>query len=105
MLNQIPEQRRIYADLTNEKEAVTKEEIVTQLSQLDLSFRDGNVRGTDVDLAIIDHHNRACLCLELKWFIEPAEIREIDARTKDLATGIEQAKILNRLFVRKDQGF
>lgn len=103
LLNQIPEQKRIYADLTNEKEAATKREIVAFLTPLALSFGEGNVKGTNVDLAIIDRANKACLCLELKWFIEPAEIREIVERTKDLATGVEQAKIVNGLFAQEDE--
>jgi hypothetical protein len=102
LLNQIPSQRRAYSALTNAKEATTKREIVASLSHLDLSFADGTVAGTDLDLAIIDHHSRACLCLELKWFIEPAEIREIQVRTKDLATGVAQAKIVNNLFIAQD---
>ncbi len=103
LLNKIPEKKSICADLTNEKEAATKREIIAFLSPLNLSFGGGNVKGTNVDLAIIDRPNKACLCLELKWFIGPAEIREVDKRTKDLATGIKQAKIINRLFSHGDE--
>ena len=66
LLNQIPDQRRIYADLTNGKEAATKREILETLSGRNLSFVAGPVAGTDVDLGIIDHANKVCLCLELK---------------------------------------
>jgi len=63
----------------------------------------GQVEGTDLDLAIIDRTARVCLCLELKWFIEPAEIREIEQRTEELATGVEQANKIRALFDRGDE--
>jgi hypothetical protein len=33
-----------------------------------------------------------CLCVELKWFIEPAEVREVTKRSEELAKGVRQAK-------------
>ena len=73
------------------------------LAPCQLEFKDGEVKGTNVDLAIIDRRNKVCLCLELKWFIEPAEIREIDERTKELAIGIGQAKIINALHAGRNE--
>jgi hypothetical protein len=70
---------------------------------LEFAFGHGVVKGTDVDLAIIDHRNKACLCLQLKWFIQPAEIREIHDRTKDLADGIRQAKMINALHSQRNE--
>lgn len=49
-------------------------------------------------MAIIDHTNKVCICLELKWFVEPAEIREIIERTEELAQGVRQAKRIAALF-------
>jgi hypothetical protein len=103
LLNQIPEQRRIYSDLTNNKESATKAEIIEVLTPLGVAFGWGDVKGTNVDIAIVDHRNKACLCLELKWFIEPAEIREITERTKDLADGVAQAKTINALHAQFDE--
>lgn len=104
LLNQIPEQKKIYADLTNEKETVTRAEIIEFLSTLGLEFKWGTVKGTNLDLAIVDRPNKTCLCLELKWFIEPAEIREVDERSKELAGGIAQAKIIDALYRSGDEG-
>jgi hypothetical protein len=67
------------------------------------TFGDGKVKGTNVDVAIVDHRNKACLCLELKWFIEPAEIRVINERTKELADGVRQAKTINALHAQGDE--
>jgi hypothetical protein len=103
LLNQILEQRRIYSDLKNEKENATRAEIIEALTPLGFAFGWGSVKGTNVDIAIVDHRNKACLCMELKWFIEPAEIREINARTRDLADGVAQAKTINALHARADK--
>jgi hypothetical protein len=102
LMNQIPEQRERYSELSNEKEDTIREEIIELLSVFGYEHRCGEVAGTNIDLAIIDRANKVCLCLELKWFIEPAEIREIEDRTKDLAKGVAQCKMLNTLFERND---
>jgi hypothetical protein len=105
LVNQIPEQRSIYSALTDTKEAATRADIIGRLTPHGFSFAYGNVTGTDVDLAIIDHERKVCLCLQLKWFIEPAEVREIRERTQDLADGVRQAKIVNALHAKQDGHF
>jgi hypothetical protein len=102
LLNQIPEQKSIYAKLANTKEAETIAEFKEKLAPLGFAFGHGDVAGTDVDLAIIDHPNKTCLCLQLKWFIEPAEIREINDRREDIADGIRQVKTVNKLHAQGD---
>ena len=103
LLNQIPEEKDRYSILSNEKEAATRREVTEALASLGFDFRTGEVGGTNLDLAVIDRVNKACLCLELKWFIEPAEIREIEHRTKELAKGVKQCKLINGLFARHDE--
>ncbi len=98
LLNQIPKQRKIYSDLKNQKESILKEEIKAFLSFLNLDFKDGKIEGTNLDIAIIDRKTKFCLCLELKWFIEPAEIREVDERTDELKTAVSQAKKILELY-------
>jgi hypothetical protein len=103
LLNQIPSERAKYLTLVDEKEAASREEAKRFLAPLGLAFAHGPVKGTNLDLAVIDHLNKICLCLELKWFIEPAEIREVEDRTEELERGIKQAKILQRLFNERDR--
>jgi hypothetical protein len=103
LLNQIPAHRKIYSRLINEKETLLRKEIEDFLAPLGLDARYGALDGTDLDLGIVDRKGRCCLCLELKWFIEPAEIREIEERTEELKSGIVQAKKLRALFERKDE--
>jgi hypothetical protein len=103
LLNQIPEQRTLYDRLKNEKESLLKAEIKAFLSGLKLEVREGEVDRTDVDVAIIDRESKRCLCLELKWFIEPAEIREVQQRTEELREGVAQAKKIAALFASKDR--
>ncbi len=105
LLNQIPSERAQYLSLVDEKEVASREEAKKFLSPFRLAFAHGPVKGTNLDLAIIDHRNKVCLCLELKWFIEPAEIREVEDRTKELARGIGQAKVLQQLFDDRDRHF
>ena len=102
LLNQIPSERDAYSRLSNQKEAATRAEIIGFLAAYGFEFRSGNVQGTDLDLAIIDHANKCCISLELKWFIEPAEIREVEQRTAELAYGVTQAKKIQALFDARD---
>ncbi len=103
LLNQIPSQRKIYSRLKNEKESLLKTEMKEFLRPLGLDVRSGDVDGTDLDIAIIDRDSKHCLCLELKWFIEPAEVREGKQKTEELKEGIAQAKKVRALFERRDR--
>lgn len=103
LLNQIPEQQEIYSRLTNKKESILKEEIKQFFSSSNLSFAGGELDGTNLDIAIIDRTEKSCLCLELKWFIEPAEIREINERTQELKIGVGQAKKIKALYDLGDE--
>jgi hypothetical protein len=103
LLNQIPEQKEIYSRLKNKKESILKEEIKQFFSSSNLSFHEGDIDGTNLDIAIIDRMEKSCLCLELKWFIEPAETREINARTQELKKGVAQATKIKALFNLKDE--
>jgi hypothetical protein len=103
LLNQIPAERRNYSTLVDTKEKTLVVEISEYLAGNGLEFETAELKTTNLDLAIIDMANRACLCLELKWFIEPAEIREIADRTEELKKGVGQAKELTRLFRAGDK--
>lgn len=94
LLNQVPADRKMYAALVDEREGLLRTETIRLLQPLCLDFKHGDVGPTDVDLAIIDHAEKVCLCVELKWFIEPAEIREVLMRSDELRKGVGQAKIL-----------
>ena len=103
LLNQIKEERKIYSTLTNEKESVMRHEIEVFLQPYGYDFKYGKVQGTDLDFAIIDRKNKVCLCLEIKWFIEPAEIREIKERSEELKKGVQQAEKIKTLFRKNDE--
>ena len=102
LLNQIPEERRLYSQLVDEKELRAREETIESIGGLNLEFRHGSLDSTDLDLAIIDRQNRVCLCIEIKWFIEPAEVREIHSRSEELTKGVTQALKLAELFANQD---
>lgn len=96
LLNRVSSERDVYSRLTNRKEAEMRNRICRRLGP---RFRvwDGHLDGcdvTNVDLAIIDDVDQSLLFLELKWFIDPAEVRELRDRSKELSKGIDQCKAL-----------
>lgn len=95
LLNALPNQRKIYADLTQDKEAMMRNRIVHRLPARLLIWH-GRIHSDlpRVDLVVADPVAHALLLIELKWFIDPAEPREIDERSEELAKGIQQCKRL-----------
>lgn len=102
LLNQVPEDRKIYSHLVDQKENQARSEVIDSLADLGFDFRYGQVGDTDVDLAIIDRVAKVCLCVEIKWFIEPAEVREILARSEELRKGVAQARKIAQMFSSDD---
>lgn len=102
LLNKIPELRQSYLELTLEKEWVLQQEIIEALRTHPYDIKFGKLSNTNLDIAIIDHEKKACACIELKWFIEPAEIREVIDRSAELKKGVHQAKKLKHHFERMD---
>lgn len=91
LLNRIPSEREIYSRLVSEKEALMQAKIQSSLSSTRFIFAHGTVSGLpDVDLALIDDLEKSCLLLELKWFIQPAEVREIIEKSEEIKKGICQ---------------
>ena len=105
LLNQIKEEKKIYSKLVNTKEVKLRDEIIEELMHLGYDFKFGELEDTNLDLAIIDRKNKKCLAVELKWFIEPAEIREVIQRSIEIKKGISQAKIISNLYTSKDDHF
>ncbi len=95
LLNMIPATRLLYETLKNEKEELMRERIIVRAGT-HLAHWFGPMPGKpqlgDVDLALVDKANRTLLLLELKWFVDPAEIREVVQRSEDLAEGVKRVK-------------
>lgn len=92
LVNRVPRYRAIYSKLSNEKETLMFREARMRLEALGLEVNSGEIDGTNIDLAITEHATKACLCVELKWFISPTSIGECHLRGLELAVGIRQAK-------------
>jgi len=96
LLNRIPTERAIYLRLTEEKEQLMRAEIEAAAKARGFRTASGNIPGRDdigdVDLAIISDADQLCLLLELKWFVPPAEIREVHERRQELQKGISQVE-------------
>jgi hypothetical protein len=102
LLNQIPEDRKFYSQLVDEKEQQARSEAILSLAGFAFDFKHGQLGDTDLDFAIIDHNAKQCLCIEIKWFIEPAEVREILARSDELRKGVVQALKIATMFKNGD---
>ncbi|HEX8090209.1 MAG TPA: hypothetical protein VF762_15220 [Blastocatellia bacterium] len=93
LLNRIPAERTVYLRLVGHKEELMRERMCKHISS---PWRtcSGPVIGRkdlpDIDLAIIDDLEKVCLLTELKWFLGPAEIREIVEKSKEIKKGISQ---------------
>ena len=98
-LNRLPSEKAIYGKLTNQKESLMRERLTDALANKGYRFISAKVPNLpDIDLAIIRDSEKACLLLELKWFIEPAEVREIVNKSKEIKKGISQLLQLKRAF-------
>jgi hypothetical protein len=102
LLNRIATERQIYLKFANEKEAIFRDDIIRNVKELGYDAIHGNLDNTDLDIAIIDRSEKVCVCIELKWFISPAEIREVNEKSEELIIGIGQAKKLLKLYKNND---
>jgi len=97
LMNRIPEARAIYSRLNHEKESLLRDRFLKELADCGWRTWHGVVPGwgknLDLDLALISDSEKACLYLELKSFIAPAESREVIERSQEIARGIEQIRI------------
>jgi len=76
-----------------------RERLTDTLADEGYRFISGNVPNLpDIDLAIIRDSEKACLLLELKWFIEPAMVGEIIDKSEEIEKGISQSLQLKCAF-------
>lgn len=102
LLNRIPEERKIYSKISNEKENLMRKKIKKELKNLDYRYWSGTLTKTvelpDIDLVIIDDSEKFVVICELKWFIDPAETREMIQKSEEIVKGIKQVKKLREYF-------
>lgn len=99
LLNQIESEKKLYLSLVQNKESILRDEFINLAKSLNLDYKYGEIDNTDVDLALIDRAQKICLVMEMKWFIEPAEIRECFDRSKELEKGVKQALKIKNAFI------
>ena len=99
LLNKLPSEKGIYAKLVNEKEPLMRGRFTASLSDKDFRCILGSVPSLpDIDLAIISDSEKACLLLELKWFIAPTVARERIEKSQEIEKGISQILKLKQAF-------
>lgn len=62
-------------------------------------------RLSDIDLAMIDDAGKVCIVFELKWFIAPAEVREVIERSEEIEKGISQLMGLSGALEQNPRSF
>lgn len=98
LLNWLESEREIYLTLASkEKESLMRKRITTNLSDIGIRFVSGTNQ-PNVDLAIINDSEKACLLLELKWFIAPTVARERVEKSKTIKKGTSQIQNLKQAF-------
>ena len=104
LLNKLPSEKAIYAKLVDEKEELMRGRFTCGLSNAAFRFIWGSVAGLpDIDLAIITDSEKACLLLELKWFIAPAVARERIEKSEEIEKGISQVLTLKQAFANNHE--
>ena len=102
LLNKIPEEKKIYSKLGNEKEDRMREDIKAELGARGFRFEESK-RNPNIDLAIINDTEKAVLLLELKWFISPAAPRERNEKSKEISKGVAQVQALRMAYSNKNE--
>lgn len=107
LMNKLSISKKRYAPYSTEKEKIMKNRILNKLINLNLRIIDGKITGAkelpDIDLCLIDDINQACLLLELKYPISPAEVSEIVNKSEEISKGILQIKKLLKRITSLDQ--
>ncbi len=99
--NRLPDGRVAYTALSQDKERLSRENIIEALTPMGFRFWHGNVPlwggASQIDLVIVSDAEQQCLILELKSFIAPADPREVRDRSSDIRVGIEQIQARVRM--------
>lgn len=109
LLNRFPSGRAAYSAIVEEKEAVMRERMIDAVQIPGIRHFYGKIPGVadlpDIDLALLDDSEKMCVLLELKWFIEPAEPREVIEKSEEIAKGITQLLKLSNALGQDAQPF
>jgi len=101
LINRSPEGRDAYSRLSRHRETILRDWLVRELKSLGYRCWWGDVGGwqppLDIDLAIVAESEKACLLLELKSFLAPADVREIREKGEEIGRGIEQIRTRREL--------
>lgn len=107
LLNKLPSEKNIYLKLVDEKEGLMREKIKNDIVLPCVRYYNGDIikgRGLgDIDLAIINDEEKACLFLELKWFIAPSEPRELIEKSEEINRGVTQLVRLSEIITKEPQ--
>lgn len=95
LLNRIENERDIYSRLVQGKESSLFDDLVAALPDgMHAARADPTSTRPEADLIVWSTAERRAFAVELKWFIRPAEIREVVERDEELAKGVKQARNL-----------
>jgi hypothetical protein len=92
LANRLDPEKQAYQQITNKKEGVMYSRLTRGLPK-GLRAVSGRLPSLvpDIDLALVDDHEKVLLVCELKWFIVPSSPREEEDRDEEIEKGISQA--------------
>jgi len=96
LINRLDEEKEFYTAIADSREELTRSDLVERLSRHGLNTWSGHInawgRHGEVDLVVYSNSEQCALVCELKSFINPAETREVQYRSKEITRGVEQIK-------------
>ena len=102
LINRIPKLKSHYSYLVETKEEYMRKGIIEGIRYPKIQCYLSNVnidsQLPDIDLAIISHSEKTVYLIELKWFISPAEVREVLEKSEEIKKGIFQSLQLKQAF-------
>ena len=110
LINRIPREKTAYSRLSSEREKLTRNRIIDELTKSRNRIRTWHGRvpgwgkGSEVDLFLAENSSKSCLFLELKSFIAPAEVQEVCNRSEEIKRGIEQIRLRQQLLNSRPDG-
>lgn len=102
LINCLPAQKDIYNEFAKEKYVILSDKFNNVLSQKEMNIlRQGVDSLPDNYIVIVSHSEKACLLVDLKWFILPTSIGDKIQRSEEIQIAISQMQNYKHDFAEK----
>lgn len=102
LINCLPAEKDIFNEFAKEKYVILSDKFNNVLSQKEMNIlRQGVDSLPDNYIVIVSHSEKACLLVDLKWFIQPTSIGDKIQRSEEIQIAISQMKEYKQDFAEK----